>query len=154
MRKYMEKSRIILAAAVIASSLSGLLVTSGMVLPAQGGIMAPDRAAAIGLNDGLTSTKSSDMPEKLDGPGGLFTQIVNILLFIIGAVAVIMIIVGGIRYVTSNGDQAHVKAAKDTIMYAIIGLVVAILAYAIVNFLVSNVKTAGTTTPTTTTTTP
>lgn len=68
------------------------------------------------------------------------TNIINVLLFVIGAVAVIMIIIGGIRYVTSNGDQTQVKGAKDTIMYSVIGLVVAILAYAIVQFVVTNIK--------------
>lgn len=77
-----------------------------------------------------------------DGNGaGAFTNIIssiiNILLFIIGAVAVIMIIIGGIRYTTSNGDQAQVTSAKNTILYAIVGLVVAIMAFAIVNFVVS-----------------
>lgn len=62
--------------------------------------------------------------------------IVNVLLFLLGAIAVIMIIIGGIRYATSNGDAGQVKSAKDVILYAVIGLVVAILAYAIVNFVV------------------
>jgi hypothetical protein len=47
-----------------------------------------------------------------------------------------MIIVGGIRYVTSAGDSSKVKAAKDTIMYSVVGLAIAILAYAIVNFVI------------------
>lgn len=64
------------------------------------------------------------------------TNIVNILLFVLGAIAVIMIIIGGIRYATSNGDASSTKAAKDTILYAVIGLVVAILSYAIVNFVI------------------
>lgn len=63
--------------------------------------------------------------------------ITGILLFAIGAVAVIMIIVGGIRYVTSAGDSSKIKAAKDTIMYSVVGLVIAILAYAIVNFVLT-----------------
>ena len=61
---------------------------------------------------------------------------VNVLLFLLGAIAVIMIIIGGIRYATSNGDSGAIKGAKDTILYAVIGLIVAILAYAIVNFVV------------------
>ena len=65
-----------------------------------------------------------------------FKDVINIMLFIIGAIAVIMIIYGGIRYTTSAGDSSHVKAAKDTILYAVVGLVVAILAFAIVNFVV------------------
>ena len=63
--------------------------------------------------------------------------ITNLLLFVLGAIAVIMIIIGGIRYTTSNGDSAQTKAAKDTILYAVVGLVVAILAYAIVNFVIN-----------------
>lgn len=59
---------------------------------------------------------------------------------ILGALAVIMIIVGGIRYTTSNGDASRIKAAKDTIMYSVVGLVVALLAYAIVRFIVDNIK--------------
>lgn len=68
------------------------------------------------------------------GGGGIFESISNILIFLVGAIAVIVIIFGGLRYVTSTGDAARVKSAKDTILYGIIGLVVAILAFAIVNF--------------------
>lgn len=66
--------------------------------------------------------------------------ITNVLLFILGAIAVIMIIIGGIRYTTSNGEASHIKSAKDTILYSVIGLVVAILAYAIVNFVLTSFK--------------
>lgn len=62
--------------------------------------------------------------------------VTNVLLFLIGVVAVIMLIIGGIRYTTSNGDSSRVKAAKDTILYAIVGLIVAIMAYAIVRWVV------------------
>ena len=72
--------------------------------------------------------------------GGLIKTVVNTLLYVLGAAAVLMIVIGGIRYVTSQGDAAHIKAAKDTILYSVIGLIVAILAYALVNFVVTNVK--------------
>ena len=72
------------------------------------------------------------------GTDGIVKTVTNVMLFIIGAVAVIMLIIGGIRYTVSNGDQGAVKSAKDTILYAIIGIVVAILAYAIVNFVVGS----------------
>lgn len=68
---------------------------------------------------------------------GIFTTIVNVFLFIIGAVSVLMIIYGGIRYTISGGDAKNVTAAKDTVLYAVVGLVVAIMAYAIVNFVVN-----------------
>ncbi len=63
-------------------------------------------------------------------------DVVNILLFIISAISVIMIILGGIRYVLSNGDSGQISSAKNTVLYAVIGLVIALLAYAIVNFIV------------------
>ena len=68
--------------------------------------------------------------------------VVNVLLFLIGALSVIMIIYGGIRYVTSGGDQGAITSAKNTIMYSVVGLVVAILAYAIVNFVIARLTTA------------
>ena len=81
---------------------------------------------------------SNDIAKKDGGcPTGIFTTIVNVLLFLIGAISVIMIIYGGIRYTTSGGDAKNVTAAKDTILYAVVGLVVAILAYAIVNFVIT-----------------
>jgi hypothetical protein len=48
-----------------------------------------------------------------------------------------MIIFGGIRYVTSTGDASRVKSAKDTVMYSVVGLIVAMLAYTIVNFVIT-----------------
>jgi hypothetical protein len=69
---------------------------------------------------------------------GTIQQITDVLVFLVGAVSVLMIIIGGVRYVTSNGEQAGTKSAKDTILYAIIGLVVAFMAYAIVHFIVAS----------------
>lgn len=72
--------------------------------------------------------------------GSRVRTIVNILLYILGAIAVVMIILGGIRYTTSNGDSSAITSAKNTILYAVVGLVVAILAYAIVNFVITSFK--------------
>lgn len=79
------------------------------------------------------ATSKDDLPT-------LIGNVINILLFLIGMIAVIAIIIGGIRYTTSNGDSSQTKAAKDTILYAVIGLVVAIMAFAIVNFVVTAFK--------------
>lgn len=62
-------------------------------------------------------------------------QATDVLLFITSAVAVLMIIVGGLRYTTSAGDQAAMTGAKNTITYALIGLIVSVMAYAIVHFI-------------------
>lgn len=63
--------------------------------------------------------------------------VVNILLFIVGIISVVMIIIGGVRYATSAGNASSVTAAKNTILYAVVGLVVAIAAYAIVEWIVN-----------------
>ena len=87
-----------------------------------------------GARGGVNASNTGNVPENIDGNDGLVTKVVNILLWAIGLISVIMIIIGGIRYATSNGDSNTVTAAKNTIMYAVIGLVIAIFAYAIVNF--------------------
>ena len=69
-----------------------------------------------------------------DDFGNLMTNIINTILVVLGMIAVIMIIIGGIRYTTSNGEAAQIQAAKNTILYAVVGLVIAILSFAIVNF--------------------
>ena len=65
-------------------------------------------------------------------------NVTNVLLFLVGAVSVIMLVLGGFKYVTSNGNADQIKSAKNTIMYAVIGLVVAIIAYAVVGFVVDS----------------
>lgn len=69
--------------------------------------------------------------------GDQIRTVVNILLYILGAIAVVMIVIGGIRYTTSNGESSSIKSAKDTILYSVIGLVVAIMAFAIINFVLT-----------------
>ncbi len=65
--------------------------------------------------------------------------VINIFSWIVGVAAVIMIIVGGFRYITSSGDSGNVSAAKNTILYAIIGLVVVAMAQIIVQFVLNQV---------------
>lgn len=66
-------------------------------------------------------------------------QIINVIIGVIGFVAVLVIILGGVQYTTSAGDSGKVKTAKNTIMYGIIGLVIALLAFSIVNFVLTNI---------------
>ena len=72
----------------------------------------------------------------------LIKSVVNIVSVVVGAVAVVMIIVGGFRYVTSGGKQESVQGAKNTILYAIIGLVIVALAQIVVHFVLNNVNNA------------
>lgn len=66
----------------------------------------------------------------------LFNKIIDTALFLIGAISVVMLIYGGIRYTISGGKQESVTAAKNTILYAIVGIIIAMLAYAIIEFVV------------------
>jgi hypothetical protein len=96
-------------------------------------IVAPLTYANSTVN-GVNAAQGEGQPADLFGVGGTITAVVNILLYVVGLLSVIMIIVGGIRYVISGGNSAAVSAAKNTVLYAIVGLVVAFLAYAIINF--------------------
>lgn len=108
-------------------------ITPALTVPSAG-------AADYGIKAGTAASKTEEMPESLfgeDGSEGIFKKVVNIMLFVIGAVAVIMLIYGGVKYVTSGGAQDKVAEAKNTILYAIVGIVVALLAFAVVNFVVT-----------------
>ena len=79
----------------------------------------------------------------VDGGGddltGNITQILNAIIGALGIVAVVVMIIGGVQYMTSSGDAGKVKKAKDTILYGMIGLIVCALAFAIVNFVISTI---------------
>jgi hypothetical protein len=96
-------------------------------------------SAADCLQQGVDDAGGSSQTNKASLPDRAVT-ITNVLLFILGAIAIIMIIIGGIRYVVSAGDSSAITGAKNTILYAVIGLVVAILAYAIVNFVIKSLS--------------
>lgn len=92
------------------------------------------------LTNAIGCAKPDGAPTDLFGDGGIFTTVANILIFIVGIIAVIMLIIGGIRYAVSGGDQTAVTNAKNTILYAIVGLVVAFVAFAVVNFVVTQLQ--------------
>ena len=69
----------------------------------------------------------------------IITIIVNIFSIVVGIVAVIMIIFGGFKYITSGGDSGNIQSAKNTIIYALIGLVVVALAQFLVQFVLDKV---------------
>lgn len=104
-------------------------------------LVADSASAQLNLESGINSAKGTGAPDNVTEDDGLIKKVVNLLLWAIGIISVIMIIIGGIRYAISNGDSNQVTAAKNTIMYAVIGLVIAIFAYAIVNFVLF--QTAG-----------
>ena len=117
--------------------LAGLLVVPTVALA-----VAPAASAEgdLTLNSGVDSAQGEGVGQVSTDPESLVKKFVNIFLFAVGALSVIMLIWGGIRYTTSAGDSNKVQAAKNTVLYAIVGLVVAILAYAIVNMVIDKFK--------------
>ena len=99
-------------------------------------VAAPE-VSALTLREGAEAARCDGCPSDLFGDTGAFKQVTNTILYIVGIVAVIMLIIGGIKYVVSGGDSKKVTDAKNTVLYAIIGLVIAFLAFAIVNFVIS-----------------
>ncbi len=90
------------------------------------------------LREGAEAARCDGCPSELFGDSGVFKQVTNTILYIVGIIAVIMLIIGGIKYVVSGGDSKKVTDAKNTVLYAIIGLVICFLAFAIVNFVISS----------------
>ncbi len=88
------------------------------------------------LNGGCTPADTATGTQKIQD---IVTTIVNIFSVIVGIVAVIMIIWGGFKYITSGGDSGNITSAKNTIIYAIIGLVIVALAQFLVQFVLDKV---------------
>lgn len=101
------------------------------------GVSGAVDVSALTLQEGAEAARCDGCPKNLFGDAGVFKKITNTILYIVGIMAVIMLIIGGIKYVISGGDAKKVTDAKNTVLYAIIGLVVAFLAFAIVNFVIS-----------------
>ena len=81
-------------------------------------------------------------PNNVGTLDAMITKVINVALGLIGTIAVVMIILGGYQYTTSAGDASKVTKAKNTILYGVIGLVIALLAFAIVNFVLAKLFNA------------
>ena len=123
-----------LATIVTGLASAGLVILGGPV------------ASALSLTDVFSGPyRGEGQPASLfEGSSAVIPRVINLMLFIVGVLAVFMMIYGGIRYVLSGGDNGKVKDAKNTILYAIVGLIVAILGYAIVGWVVSVVGAGAT----------
>ncbi len=125
MKNILKKAgQIITGAAAAATLFAGRVMASTTPNPAQAGAEA---------------ARGNGMPSELVGADGVFTKITNTVLYAVGIISVVMLIFGGLRYVISGGDSKKVTDAKNTIMYALIGLIISILAFAIVNFVINAV---------------
>lgn len=126
--KILDKAKMLIAAMAVAVVPALALAPAAnavqFVCP-DGQTYAEDLTGCSGLDS--NENNQNNLMEIVSG-------IINVIVGVVGFVAVVVVILGGVQYTTSAGDAGKVKKAKDTIMYGIIGLVVAILAFAIVNF--------------------
>ena len=125
-------------------TITGLLllgVTVGLVAtaaPAQSVYAECDGTTAAGqITCGTDAVGGSEDSSSLPDTIG---NIINVMLFIVGLVAVVMIIYGGISYVISMGSPDKIKRSRDIIIYSVVGLVVAIIAYALVSWVVTSLN--------------
>lgn len=131
---------------IITNSLKGLLLVPALAFVlgfAAVPLAQPAAAFDQTIGDGAGSARGEGQSDCLfdgsdctDAP--IFQTITNVLLFIVGAISVIMLIIGGIRYTLSGGDSTAVTSAKNTILYAVIGIIVSLLAFAVVNFVIGS----------------
>lgn len=101
--------------------------------------LSAGRVMALTAQEGAEAARADGMPENLVGPDGVFTRVTNTVLYVVGAISVLMLVWGGLRYIISGGDSKKVTDAKNTILYAILGLAIAFFAYAIVNFVLNTI---------------
>lgn len=124
----------LITGSVLFALLAAVLVIPGRVLAAPADIQG---SLCAGVN--LDVRENCD-PSDADGENrinNLITSVINIFSLVVGVIAVIMIIIGGLKYIMSSGDSNNITSAKNTILYAIIGLVIVAMAQFIVKFVLS-----------------
>lgn len=98
-------------------------------------VMAVGDGGAVG---GVNAARGTGVPSNLaNGDGSIIRRGINLMLYGIGILSVVMLIYGGFLYIVSGGQKEKVTSAKNTILYAVIGLLIAIFAYAIIHFVIN-----------------
>ena len=127
--------KMILSALIVACSVFGFSAISVASLPTNVSAQAADN-----VKKGITTATTADMKNKsIAGEGGLISILINFLLWAVGILSVVMIIFSGFRYITSAGDAAKTKSAQTALTYSIVGLIVAVFAWAIVNIVLDRI---------------
>lgn len=123
----------------ITTALLLVFVAAPLVSASNVAAAAVDPFKSCSTNSQSEICKANSAGGGLFGAGSIWENVLQTLIYIVGAVSVIMIVIGGLRYSISNGDQAQVTSAKNTILYALVGICVAVSAQAIVSFVFGRV---------------
>lgn len=116
-----------------------ILMSFGTPVALSGSAMAFNPFGNPALCNSTTANSPACKTDKLDPVSGsdkegILIKAANLLTLLVGVASVIMIIIGGILYALSSGDSARINTAKNTVLFAIIGMVVAVLAQALIRF--------------------
>ena len=124
---------------LVAAGAAGILLFAMPVVSAAPGIF-DDVCGAGGTGGSAVCIErgkgQSQQDNSFFGKNGALTKIAKLVALGVGVVSTIMVMVGGFKYATASGDPSNVKSAKDTILYAIIGVVIAALAGSIIQFVI------------------
>lgn len=124
---------------LVALAILGLGVAGVAFSPETPGVLAAAKdevCAGVGAATGATGCANAAGEPTIDST---INAVINILSVLVGIISVIMIIVGGFKYVTSGGDSGNVSSAKNTIIYALIGVVVVALSQTLVKFVLQKI---------------
>ncbi|MEK7603354.1 MAG: pilin [Patescibacteria group bacterium] len=128
----------------ITSLAVALLTLAPMAVPAVANAQTDiEGNLCAGANLDTNAVCDPEDTEATDKVNSILELVINIFSLVVGVISVIMIIIGGLKYITSGGESTNITGAKNTILYAIIGLVVVALAQIIVRFVLSRVSSAG-----------
>jgi Type IV secretion system pilin len=114
--------------------LSGIFLGALALFPALANAQTAQDQILTGIDEACAGASCAN--ETNDTLQNTVTSVINILSLVVGTVAVVMVIIGGMKYVSSQGDSSAIASAKNTIVYAVVGLVIVALAQVIVQFVV------------------
>lgn len=112
------------------------------VASAQSSDISNGLCAGTNLNTNQTNGCTVDQGAANQKINNILKTVINLFSLVVGVVSVIMIIIGGLKYITSGGEASNISGAKNTIIYAIVGLVIVALAQFIVHFVLGKVTAA------------
>lgn len=123
------------------TSLVAALSIAPFVAPALYHASAADASIGENINCGasgsLDGTGCGNVSEGADQVSKTIKSVIQLFQVIVGLISVFMIIYGGLKYITSGGNDNAIKGARNTILYAVIGLVIVVIAQAIVSFVLN-----------------
>lgn len=133
MKKLFFHLGLVLSSMTALAAAPAMVVAQEVTTDIESGLCA---GASLRFEGGTGCEDTDDSTQKLNN---LIRSIINLLSVVVGVVAVVMIIVGGLRYITSGGNDTSVTSAKNTILYAIIGLIIVALAQVLVRFTLNRI---------------